>query len=186
MQQKYLGERTPDKRIIGAVSFSVPCNVLDSANELAKKGNRFYERRFISKLKAKIIAKSKVMDLPVDMEEIEAVQTFPELDTAFTIKIYKEYKDADDFYRKITSDQFLPNIKIPLLIVNAQNDPMLGEKCYPIELAERMDSLYLEMPRLGGHVGFTVSASVSYMELAAERFVEEVILSSSRNPMQSH
>ena len=58
MQQKYLGEREPDKRIIGAVSFSVPCNVLNSADELGKKGNKFYEDRFIRKLKEKILKKA--------------------------------------------------------------------------------------------------------------------------------
>lgn len=184
MQQKYLGERDPDKRIIGAVSFSVPCNVLESADELGKKGNRFYEDRFIRKLKEKILKKAELMELPVDIEEVKQVRTFRELDTAFTLKIHPEYKDAEDFYRKITSDQFLPNIKIPLLIVNAENDPMLGEKCYPHDLAEKMDNLYLEVPKLGGHVGFTISGSHSYMEVAADRFVEEVILSNAAKPVQ--
>ncbi len=182
MQQKYLGEREPDKRIIGAVSFSVPCNVLNSADELGKKGNKFYEDRFIRKLKEKILKKAELMELPVDLEELRAVKTFRALDTAFTLKIHPEYKDAEDFYQRITSDQFLHNIKIPLLIVNALNDPMLGEKCYPIELAEQMDNLYLEMPKLGGHVGFTISGSLSYMEVAAEQFIDEVILVPSQNP----
>ena len=181
MQQKYLGERDPDKRIIGAVSFSVPCNVLESADELGKKGNRFYENRFIRKLKEKILKKAEVMELPVDIDEVRQVRTFRELDTAFTLKIHPEYEDAEDFYRKITSDQFLHNIKIPLLIVNAENDPMLGEKCYPRALAEEMDNLYLEIPKLGGHVGFTISGSLSYMETAAERFIDEVILAKDRS-----
>ncbi|MEM6644008.1 MAG: alpha/beta fold hydrolase [Bacteroidota bacterium] len=175
MQQKYLGEREPDLRIRGAISFSVPCNVLDSADMLSKKGNRFYERKFIKKLKHKILEKAKILELPVNLEEIKKVQTFRDLDNAFTIKVYPEYHDAEDFYQKITSDQFLPNIKIPLLIVNAQNDPMLGKKCYPIELAKQMDNLYLEMPELGGHVGFTISADKSYMEVAAAWFVDNVI-----------
>lgn len=177
MQQKYLGERDPDDRIIGAVSFSVPCNVLDSANELRKKGNRFYERKFIKRLKEKIVLKSKTMSLPIDMDEVSKVRTFPELDTAYTLKIHKEFKDAKDFYQKITSDQFLPNINIPLLIVNAVNDPMLGEKCYPIELAKKKDNLYLEMPQYGGHVGFTLpDDKESYMEHAADWFINEYLV----------
>ena len=76
MQQKYLGERKHDDRIIGAMSFSVPCNVLDSVIELAKPVNRFYERRFISKLKAKILAKADIMDLPISLEEIKSGEQF--------------------------------------------------------------------------------------------------------------
>lgn len=175
MQQKYLGEREVDKRIIGAISFSVPCNVLDSAIEVGKKGNRFYERKFISRLKEKVFEKAELMDLPVDLDEIRQVQNFSELDTAFTLKIHPEYEDVDDFYQKIASDQYLPNIRIPLLIVNALNDPMLGTKCYPIEIAESMDNIYLEMPRYGGHIGFTIDPQRSYMEVAAERFINEIL-----------
>ena len=177
MQQKYLGEKERDSRIKGAISFSVPCNVQDSADQLGRRGNRFYERRFIGKLKTKILRKSEIMDLPIDVEEVRNVKTFRQLDTAFTLKIHQEYDDAEDFYRKITSDQFLPNINIPLLIVNALNDPMLGDLCYPFELAKQKQNIYLETPKLGGHVGFTMpGAKSSYMEVAAERFIEEVIL----------
>ena len=175
MQQKYLGERDVDKRVIGAVSFSAPCNVLDSANELRKRGNQFYERKFISKLKEKIFIKAEIMDLPINLEEIKKVKTFHELDRAYTLKIHTEYRDANDFYEKITSDQYLPNIKVPLLIVNALNDPMLGEKCYPIELAKKMDNLFLETPKYGGHIGFTITADINYMEIAANRFIQEIL-----------
>lgn len=176
MQQKYLGERTPDARIKAAISFSVPCNVLDSADTLAMKGNRFYERRFVKKLKTKILEKANSIDLPIDPHRIANLQTFRELDKEFTLKIHTEYSDANDFYSRITSDQFLPNIKIPLLIVNALNDPMLGEKCYPTELANEMDNLFLEMPQYGGHVGFTLpGGKESYMEYAAERFISQIL-----------
>ena len=188
MQQKYLGERVIDDRIKGAISFSVPCNVLDSASELGKKENRFYEKRFVSKLKNKILKKSEYMDLPVDLEEVRAVKTFRALDKAFTLKVHTEYTDPDDFYHKITSDQYLPNIQVPLLIVNAENDPMLGKKCYPIKLAEKKKNIFLEIPKRGGHVGFTLTNSkeYSYMEYAQERFLEEVILRSSQNPVLYH
>ena len=180
MQQKYLGERTPDKRIKGAISFSVPCNVLDSADQLAKKGNRFYERRFVRKLKEKILKKSKLMELPIDLEELKNVKTFRELDRAFTLKVHTEYDDAEDFYSKITSDQYLPDIKLPLLIVNAWNDPMLGDLCYPLELAQESSNIHLETPEIGGHVGFTLPRNHwSYMELVADRFISEVIRTSS-------
>ncbi len=180
MQQKYLGERKPDNRIKGAISFSVPCNVQNSAEMLKIGANRIYENRFISKLKQKIVEKSKQINVPVDLDVIKKVKNFKEFDEAFTLKVHTEYKDANDFYSRITSDQFLPNIKIPLLIVNALNDPMLGEPCYPIELAKQSENIYLEMPEKGGHVGFTIPGNQwSYMEYAAEGFINEVINSKS-------
>jgi uncharacterized protein len=176
MQQKYLGERDVDERIKGAISFSVPCNVLDSALQLRKGFNKIYEKKFIRKLTAKILLKSEKMKLPCNTDDIKNVKTFRQLDNYFTIKVHPEYTSADEFYEKIPSDRVLPNIKIPLLIVNALNDPMLGDKCYPIDLAKSSDNLFLEMPKFGGHVGFTNKGNeFSYMEYAAERFIEEVI-----------
>lgn len=176
MQQKYLGERKVDDRIKGAISFSVPCNVLNSADELRKRGNRFYERRFVKKLKEKILAKSEMIDLPIDKDELMSVKTFKEFDQAFTLKIHTEYVDAADFYASITSDQYLPNVDVPLLIVNALNDPMLGEKCYPIDLAEKSENIFLEMPKKGGHVGFIIpSDEFSYMEYAVDRFIATIL-----------
>ncbi len=177
MQQKYLGEREVDGRIKGAISFSVPCNVLDSAIELGKKGNRFYERRFISKLRTKILKKAESIPLPIDVEELKSAKTFSEFDGAFTLKIHSEYKDSLDFYKKITSDQYLPNIKVPLLIVNAKNDPMLGDKCYPSSIAEKSKNIYLEVTETGGHVGYTLPRrkEYSYMEERIDWFSNEVI-----------
>jgi len=187
MQQKYLGEREVDNRIKGAISFSAPCNVLNSADELRKRGNRFYERRFVKKIKEKILEKAASVDLPIDREELSRVKTFRELDQAFTLKIHTEYEDAADFYSKITSDQYIPNIRVPLLIVNAENDPMLGDSCYPVELAKKSQLVYLEIPKVGGHVGFTIPGNeFSYMELAAGRFIEEVILPFSQNQVLHH
>lgn len=173
MQQKYLGERKVDPRIKGAISFSVPCNVKESAEQLRLKGNRKYEQRFIKKLKEKIVQKSKIMDL--DISGIDEVKTFRQFDERFTLKLFPGYRDADDFYARITSDQFLSNITVPLLIVNAKNDPMLGEKCYPVELANASELIHLEIPEKGGHVGFAHKANFSYMEFAAEKFINEVI-----------
>lgn len=176
MQQKYLGERDPDSRIKGAISFSVPCNVQNSAEMLRKGASRIYEKRFVKKLKEKILTKAEVVEM--DVSGIKDVKNFRQLDERFTLRVHREYKSADDFYNKITSDQYLPNIKIPLLIVNSINDPMLGDKCYPISLAEERENIYLEMPEKGGHVGFTIPNSQwSYMEYASDWFINEVIFS---------
>ncbi len=64
------------------------------------------------------------------------------------------------------------------MIVNAQNDPMLGDPCYPTKLASESKNIFLEIPEKGGHVGFTMPKDEwSYMEYAADEFINEVILS---------
>lgn len=57
------------------------------------------------------------------------------------------------------------------------HDPMLGEACYPQEKAAKSQYVYLEVPRRGGHAGFTLSGRpYSYMEQRAEGFIQEKAL----------
>lgn len=175
MQQKYLGERTVNNRIKGAVSFSVPCHLLDSAKTLRAGFSKFYEERFVNKLKDKLKQKAKVMD--IDINGIDEVVNFTQFDARFTLKMFPGFKDQDDFYNKASSLNYLENIEVPLLIINAANDPMLSNRCYPAEIARKKANIYLEIPTYGGHVGFSMLGdSLSYMEYAAEDFIDNMIL----------
>ena len=176
MTLKYLGEshQRPEE-IKGAVTFSVPCNLRDSADILSKKSNRFYENRFLKKLKAKVSAKAELIS-SLDVSGLDDIQDFETFHQNYTVPLHG-FSTLDDFYEQATCDQFLGGIKIPTLIVNAQNDPLLGDKCFPFDQASRADNLFLEAPALGGHVGFTISGNISqsWMEYRMQSFISEQV-----------
>ncbi len=151
---KYLGEQGEDApdQIIGAAVFSVPCNLYNSVEMLNKRSNWFYRKRFLKKLTKKVVAKARQYP-EIDITGIDRLNSFEELDNRFTAPLHG-FKDGMDFYNKSTSDQFYLFIKRPVLLVNALNDPMLGDKCYPTALAREHKYLHLETPRYGGHCGF--------------------------------
>jgi predicted alpha/beta-fold hydrolase len=64
------------------------------------------------------------------------------------------YRDAFNFYEKASIGKMLKNIKIPSLIVQAQNHPFLLPSCMPIKDAEQNPNLFLAMPESGGHCDF--------------------------------
>ena len=172
---KYLGEQSgnvPDE-VIGAAVFSVPCNLYNSMEQLMKWGNGFYRRRFLKKLIKKIQRKAEQFP-EIDITNIEKIDTFLELDNRFTAPLHG-FKDGLDFYEKSTSDQFYPRIKRPALIVNAVNDPMLGDKCYPYDYARNNEHILLETPKWGGHVGFMIRGNYhTYSEIRALDFLEKI------------
>lgn len=173
---KYLGERGGEVRdeVIGAATFSVPCNLWDSAVQLSRRGNDFYKKRFLNKLKAKIKLKSISHPDIVNAIGLEKIREFDEFDERFTAPLHG-FSSRQDFYLKATSDQFYPQLQRPALVVNAINDPLLGEKCYPYEMARESNFLFLETPRLGGHVGFMVSNQLhTWAEWRALEFLEEI------------
>ncbi|TDQ18987.1 hypothetical protein DFQ04_0798 [Algoriphagus boseongensis] len=152
---KYLGEKGVDlpKQITKAAVYSTPCNLPSSAATLKFASNSFYKKRFLGKLKEKMRLKAQQFPDLIDLVLLESVNDFDQFDTHFTAKIHG-FRDAADFYRSVSADNWMHQIQIPTLIVNAINDPLLGPECYPIKLAEQKSNLFLEMPKRGGHTGF--------------------------------
>lgn len=169
---KFLGEKGDevDTRITGATVFSVPCNLWDSAVQLTKKENRFYKDRFLNKLKKKIAIKAEMYPDMIDVEGLEDIISFDEFDERYTAPLHG-FKNAQDFYVSSSSDQFYHNIKVRSIIINALNDPLLGEKCYPFDIVKGHSYLSLETPKLGGHVGFTRMSGPAWMEERAFEFL---------------
>ncbi|MDX5479668.1 MAG: alpha/beta hydrolase, partial [Cyclobacteriaceae bacterium] len=91
----------------------------------------------------------------VDLDLLKTVVDFDTFDTHFTAKVHG-FKDARDFYQSVSADNWMKDIQIPTLIINALNDPLLSDRCYPVKLAEKHSQIYLEMPKRGGHTGFLV------------------------------
>lgn len=152
---KYLGEnRFPvSADIKKAVAISAPCDLTSCAWELAKGSNRMYMRRFLDMLHHKIRAKMSVFPDLINDKGYNRIKTFKEFDDRYTAPI-NGFKNAEDYWEQCSSKQFLPEIAIPTLILNAQNDPFLTEKCSPWEEAKNNYNLFFENPISGGHVGF--------------------------------
>ena len=156
MTLNYLGKSKSKnlKYIKSAVAVSVPCDLYGCVKELHRKRNSVYKNRFISKLNKKIKAKSEEYPEIFSRLNIEEFNDFENLDKSITAPLYG-FKNEQDYYKEASSKYSIPNIKTPTLIINAKNDPMLSESCYPYELAKNHPYVYLECPKRGGHTGFT-------------------------------
>ncbi len=152
---KYLGERGSSLPgdVSGAVAFSVPCDLTSSSLLLESPARTVYRHWFLSSLKRKIRLKARVMPGALETEGLGRIGTLREFDDRYTAPIHG-FADADEYYYENSSIRFVDRIAVPTLIVSAVNDPFLPSECYPIDAARRSDHLHLEMPALGGHVGF--------------------------------
>jgi len=151
----YLGKKSGqiDSRIEKAVVFSVPCDLKASTNELAKFKNKIYMKQFLMTLHQKIKAKMELMPGLINDDDYHSIKDFKTYDDRYTAPLHG-FKNAEDYWKKCSSNRFIPEIKIPTLIVNARNDPFIADGCYPIEEASSSKKVFLEIPESGGHVGF--------------------------------
>ena len=172
MTLKYLGERDDHSpRLHRAVTFSVPCDLACSSMALDTPFNRsVYMKRFIDSLAGKIRAKQAMFPDLLDSARLKGVRTFRQFDDRYTAPLHG-FRDAEDYWARSSSRQFLSRIRIPALLVNAANDPFLGPGCYPREEAEANNHFHLEIPATGGHVGFPGSGG-HWMERRAVEFLD--------------
>ncbi len=169
---KYLGEgnRIPEQ-LKAVVGVSVPCDLKDACEQLLQPKNVLYAQRFKRHLLEKLREKQQRFPERIGIKQIDAVVTLKDFDDTYTAPAHG-FKDAMDYYAQCSCKQFLSQITIPALILNAKNDSFLGEACYPIQEARANPMVYLEMPDFGGHVGFWGRQNISYAEQRALSFFE--------------
>ena len=150
---KYLGEdRNRSEILKKAVAISVPMELKTGCERLSTPANKIYHDRFLKSLKNKIIAKSKLME-GLDIKGIESITTLKDFDDRYTAPLHG-FRDAYDYYSQCSSVRYVHNIQIPALILTALNDPFLSEECYPFDQVKNHETVVLETPERGGHVGF--------------------------------
>lgn len=169
---KYIGEDNDlPKELKAVIAISTPCNLRGSCDKLLSIKNRHYATRFLGHLKDKL--KPKLIQFPdkISKVDFDSIKTLIDFDHVYTSKAHG-FKDAYDYYEKASSLQFLPNIKVRSLIINALNDSFLSAECFPVKEAKVNPNLFLEMPKYGGHVGFIDKRNIYYNEWRSLRFLK--------------
>lgn len=171
---KYLGERDEiPSQIKAAIAVSVPCDLNGSCLELHTLKNRLYAMRFLKHLKNTLQNKIEKFPNKMSQEEFDTIKSLKDFDNVYTSKAHG-FKDGLDYYEKSSCRQFLHNIKVPTLMINALNDSFLSAACYPVKEAKQNPNLHLEMPNYGGHVGFVDKKNVYYNEKRALEFISKM------------
>ena len=175
MMLKYLGEnRSIPREIVGATGVSVPCDLEGSLGAINRMRNFVYSKRFELNLKQHLYARAQKFPDYISKEKISSCNSLRDIDDLYTSRAHG-YKDASDYYKKVSANGFLTEIKTPTLLINAENDSFLSAGCYPYKIAEDSKNLFLEVPPYGGHVGFVTSTSIYYHEKRATDFIEAKI-----------
>ena len=157
-------------KIKANVAISVPVDLKGSSISLKRCENVLYRWRFIRTLSKKMHLKHQQFPNELDVAPLKKVKTLTDFDDFFTSKI-NGFKDAEDYYLKASSKQFIPNITKPTLLINALDDPFLSESCFPIVEAKENSKFNLMTPSYGGHVGFISKGAFYWSEIQILNFL---------------
>jgi uncharacterized protein len=170
---KYLGETgNSNPKLKRGVAISVPLHLASSSEKISSGENLMYSARFLRSLREKVVKKSLAFPDELPLGLLRKIKTLKDFDNYFTGPLHG-FADAEEYYSVNSSLFFLDRIKVPSLILNAQNDPFLSKECFPIRLAKELEIVWFEFPKQGGHVGFSsLSPEKSYYsEVRAVEFI---------------
>lgn len=153
---KWLGEHGSEavKIVQAATSICAPHDLKAGAIALQSGFNqRVYMRNFLGTLKQKALHKlTQFPDLPMTSEQVRAARNFFDVDNNFTAPLHG-FKDAEDYWQKSSSKQFMSGIAVPTMILNTANDPIVPVDS--LATAEQVSqAVTLNYTENGGHVGF--------------------------------
>ncbi len=153
---KLLGEEGDAARrwLEAAVAVSVPYDLAAGADHLERSAmGRFYTRLFVRSLQRKLEAKRALLDGRVDLAHALRARTFREFDDAATAPLHG-FADAAEYYRISSSARYLAAVRIPTLLLHAEDDPFLPTPALPRDAIARNPFLVPVITPRGGHVGF--------------------------------
>jgi predicted alpha/beta-fold hydrolase len=152
---KWLGESGDAAKALieRAAGVSAPLDLTAAGNTLDQGFNRLvYTAHFLSTLKAKALRIAARFPGVLDAKAIANATTFREFDSLVTARLHG-FRDADDYWYRVSSKPLLKSITVPTLVINAKNDPFLPAWALPTA-ADVSPSVTLEQPETGGHVAF--------------------------------
>lgn len=156
--------------IKAGVAISVPVDLRRAVHQLMKPGNWLYHRNFYKKLIRKMKIKQKIYPDLLPYDKILQSTNLDEFDENYTAPFHG-FEDATEYREKSSSLMVLDQLKRPVLLLNAKDDPFLTESCYPYEVAAASDQLFLMTPDYGGHCGFWQPGGMLYHEQQTSLFL---------------
>jgi hypothetical protein len=149
---KLAGE-APAEGIEGVCAVSAPIDLAACVRQLLRPGNRLYAIRFLKRLKERVRAKERLTPGLFPVERLPQVRTIYDFDDVFTAPAFG-FGTADNYYATQSSARFLERIRIPALLVQAKDDPLIPYAVFDHPAFATNPFLQLVAPDCGGHVGF--------------------------------
>ncbi|NOV32377.1 hydrolase [Methylomonas sp. ZR1] len=158
---KWLGEQGDKIGLSAAVAVSVPLLLNECADKLDRGFSKLYRDYLLRELKQYMRVKLKHLqgigqheqaERIAELGDLSGIKSFWQYDDKVVAGLHG-FKDAHDYYRRSSSRQFLKHIRVPTLILQANDDPFMTERVLPTA-AELSDQVQLEVCAGGGHVGF--------------------------------
>jgi predicted alpha/beta-fold hydrolase len=141
------------------------------ADSVGEPRNFIYEWHFVTSLKRRMRYKARLFPERYPLDGIGRVRSVREFDDVITAR-FCGFRDADDYYARSSAGRVLAAIRIPTLVLTAQDDPMVPYAPFLDPALQSNPNITVIAPRHGGHCAFVARDSGEERFWAEARIVE--------------
>ena len=133
------------------VAVNPPIDLERSSQALDRWDNRIYDRYFVKRLIGDV--ERRLVNFPSSPKPLwkRPPRTLREFDEMYTAP-FAGYESAADYYARCSGNQFVESIRIPTLILTAEDDPIVPPDAFR-ELPT-VDGVTVHIASSGGHLGY--------------------------------
>ena len=141
---------------------------------LEQPTNWLYQRFFLFRLKDRLRLKARLFPGQWDLTRLRHIRTLREFDHHYTAPD-GGYRGAEDYYERVAARRVLAAIRVPTLIITAQDDPLIPYTTFDLPGIEENPRITCWAPAHGGHCGFIQRAHSTEDRYWAENRIIELI-----------
>ncbi|ESO99164.1 hypothetical protein LOTGIDRAFT_226275 [Lottia gigantea] len=150
----YLAKTGKDCKLVAGICMSVAWNVFESVLELERPINLYLFNRTLAQSLTELVKKDiDLFEHHFDMEHVLKSSTIREFDDRFTAKMFG-YSSWEEYYQEACIHEKVHAIEVPVLCLNASDDPFSPSHAIPVKDANNHDNVALVVTSHGGHIGF--------------------------------
>lgn len=154
----------------GVCAVSPTLELAACMDRLEALSNRIYEWHFMQGLRRRLRLKARLFPHVYDARGIGRIWRIRAFDDRYTAP-HHGYRDAADYYQQAASMRVVDRIRVPTLIVTAEDDPFIPVGPFRHPRVTANPAITVVITRYGGHCGFVEPARDGYDGFWAERAV---------------
>jgi uncharacterized protein len=148
----------PPPSLKGVCAVSPVMELDQCVKALERRTNFVYQWNFVRLLKARMRRKAAAYPNRFPVERLEHVRTVREFDEYFTAPHFS-FQGASDYYFRASAMRVIDRIRVPALIITAEDDPFVPSAPFREPRVRANPYLNVIVTKHGGHCGFVADAN---------------------------
>jgi hypothetical protein len=149
---------TPLPHLRGVVAVSPVMDLGACVAALERRQNAVYQLNFVRGLRGRLRRKAQWYPGQYAIERLGKIWSVRAFDETYTAPHFG-FESAADYYHKASALRVVANIRVPTLILTAEDDPFVPTAPFRDPVVTSNPCVHVTITRHGGHCGFLTSPS---------------------------